>query len=348
MMNKLFTFLLAVFLPFLSSGQSTHEVKLEKQNAGLTGSLRGVDVVDGETVWIAGAGGVYSFSCDGGKSWKTGNVPGAEKLDFRDVHAFSAQHVLLMSCGNGSDSRIYQTRDGGKNWKLCYQNSYEKAFFNGIAFWDQQHGILTSDPIDEKPYLLVTQDAGEHWSPLQPSEIPVLKEGEFAFAASGTGIVTKGEQEVWLLTGGLVSRVFYSANRGKTWKAYSTPIVQGTPSEGIYSFCADGEEQAIAVGGSWKRTEETKGNVILSGDGGKTWRRAKGVAGVAFKECVKYLGDNCYIITGPTGTALSKDLGEHWETIDSTPFHAVDYHKESGIGWMVGAGGQVYRLEWQR
>jgi len=42
------------------------------------------------------------------------------------------------------------------------------------------------------------------------------------------------------------------------------------------------------------------------------------------------------------------DGGENWKSVDSTPFHAMDYHMESGAGWLVGARGKVFRMKWQR
>lgn len=73
-------------------------------------------------------------------------MPDTDKLDFRDVEAFSEDTAYLMSAGPGEDSRIYKTTDGGKAWKLQFKNAELKAFYNAIAFLDEKHGIALSDP----------------------------------------------------------------------------------------------------------------------------------------------------------------------------------------------------------
>ena len=53
---------------------------------------------------------------DAGKTWSVFKVPGAEKLDFRDVEGFSADEAVILSIGPGEDSRVYRTSDGGHTW----------------------------------------------------------------------------------------------------------------------------------------------------------------------------------------------------------------------------------------
>ena len=79
-------------------------------------------------VWASGTGGTVIRTIDGGKTWNVITVPGAEKLDFRDIEAFDANTAYILSIGNGENSRIYKTIDGGKTWQLEFQNSNEKAF----------------------------------------------------------------------------------------------------------------------------------------------------------------------------------------------------------------------------
>src|ERR1043165_2982125 len=119
-----------------------------KQTVGTTASLRGLAVVNEKVVWASGTGVTVSRTVDGGKTWKVMTVPGAEKLDFRDVEAFDANTAYILSIGNGESSRIYKTSDGGANWKLQFQNTNQKAFFDAIACWDKNNCIAMSDPVD--------------------------------------------------------------------------------------------------------------------------------------------------------------------------------------------------------
>src|SRR5207249_2350813 len=85
------------------------------QQSGTDASLRGLGAVNERVVWASGASGTWLKTTDGGATWKSGKVPGAERLDFRDLHTVDARTVYLMSIGAGEQSRIYKTADGGVN-----------------------------------------------------------------------------------------------------------------------------------------------------------------------------------------------------------------------------------------
>src|SRR5580704_10270027 len=59
--------------------------------------FRGLCVVTSEVAWVSGTKGTYGRTSDGGHIWMVDHVPGAEKLDFRDVKAFGALTACLMS-----------------------------------------------------------------------------------------------------------------------------------------------------------------------------------------------------------------------------------------------------------
>src|SRR5262249_10160226 len=101
-----------------------------KQSSGTTARLRGVSAVSLTVAWASGADGVYLKTTDGGATWRSATVPGAEALDFRDVEAFDADTAYLLSIGEGEHSRIYKTIDGGEHWRLQFTNSNPKAFFD--------------------------------------------------------------------------------------------------------------------------------------------------------------------------------------------------------------------------
>ncbi len=53
----------------------------EYVETGIQASLRGLSVVDSQSVWISGSGGSVAHTQDGGSSWSVEIVPGAEALD---------------------------------------------------------------------------------------------------------------------------------------------------------------------------------------------------------------------------------------------------------------------------
>src|SRR6478672_3973633 len=141
-MRSLFQMLLISICAFTGSVSA----QWIKQNVNTTASFRGLAVVNKNVVWASGTGGTVIRTIDGGRTWDVITVPGAEKLDFRDIEAFDANTAYILSIGNGESSRICKTVDGGKTWNLQFRNTDEKAFFDAIACWDSKTCIAMSDP----------------------------------------------------------------------------------------------------------------------------------------------------------------------------------------------------------
>jgi photosystem II stability/assembly factor-like uncharacterized protein len=132
------------------------------QPGGTDASLRGVSAVTSKAVWASGSEGVWLRTLDGGATWESGRVPGAEALDFRGVSGIDERVSYLLSSGPGEKSRIYKTTDGGRHWILLLTNPDAKGFFDAIAFWNPVHGIVLGDPIDGRAVVLTTEDGGQH------------------------------------------------------------------------------------------------------------------------------------------------------------------------------------------
>ena len=99
---------------YAQDASKDHQPALIPQHSGTKQLLIAVSPVNSQIVWAAGAGGTYVVTTDGGSTWKSGVVPGAEALQFRDVHGVSDQVAYLMSIGNDTgDFRIYETEDAG-------------------------------------------------------------------------------------------------------------------------------------------------------------------------------------------------------------------------------------------
>jgi len=307
-----------------------------KQDLKTTASFRGLDVVSEKVIWASGTGGTVVRTIDGGNTWSVIKVKGAEKLDFRDIEAFDENTAYVLSIGNGDSSRIYKTTDGGKNWKLQFKNMDKKAFFDSIAFWDEKHGLAQSDPVDGKYVFYATND-GETWTKLPTENMPAAKTGEAAFAASGTCIITKGENQIWLITGGMDARVFYSKNRGKSWKAYDTPIVNGTAGSGIFSIAMQSKKRGVIVGGNYEKPNDISNNLAFTKNAGKTWILGKGLGG--YRSGVAYIGSRVIIAVGSGGSDLSLDAGETWRTLDKENYNSVASTNNST--WAVGPKGMV-------
>jgi len=315
----------------------------QKQTVDTKASLRGLDVVSEKVVWASGTGGTFLKTIDGGKTWTVGKVPGAEKLDFRDIEAFDANTAYVLSIGDGESSRIYKTTDGGATWKMQFKNSNPKAFFDALAFWDEKHGIAMSDPVDGK-YVLLKTDDGENWTPMDTSKMPAAKTGEAAFAASGTCLITNGKKNAFIVSGGTDARVFRSTDRGLTWSVADTPFVKGTAGSGIFSIAMWDAKRGVIVGGNYEKPDENTNNAAFTPVGGKYWVPASGLNG--YRSGVAYIDKYTVIAVGTNGSDISMNGGGTWTAMntpggsDIKDLNAVA-SKGKDTAWAVGANGLV-------
>ncbi|PWK27764.1 photosystem II stability/assembly factor-like uncharacterized protein [Arcicella aurantiaca] len=338
-MKKIQQIILSVFITFQVNAQ------WQKQASNTDASFRAICAVSDKIVWIGGAKGTFLHTNDGGKKWITQQVVGAEKLDFRDVHAFDDKNAILMSAGEAEqgNAKFYRTEDGGKSWKVVYETTQKGVFFDGIDFWDKQNGIAFSDPIDGKFFIVKTKDGGKTWLPVNPANIPLNQENEAAFAASGTSLITVGTKQAYICTGGgEFARIFKTDNQGETWSVIKTDMPAGK-TNGLFGLRFWDNQHGIAVGGDYQEVEKAIPNVLLTSDGGKTWQNAPQTNPAGLKEGMGIYKKKFLIAVGPSGTCFSKDFGKSWIMIDKTPFHAISI-AENGI-WAVGGKGAIGKLD---
>ena len=331
-----FTF--AALLCCLSAGaQAQWRAQAVKTDA----DFRGVCAASAKVAWASGTKGTFCRTTDGGQTWAVGTVPGAEALDFRDVEAFGDNTAYLLSAGPGDASRIYQTIDGGKTWKLQFKNDEPKAFFNALAFWDETHGIALSDPVGGKFLLIATEDGGKTWTPLPEKSRPDALPKEGCFAASGTCLVARGENEVWFCAGGAkAARVLRSADRGKTWSAAETPLTAGVESAGAFSLAFRDRDHGVIVGGDYRKPDEAGASIATSKDGGKTWTLVE--KSMPFRSAVVWAKGR-WIVVGTSGSEVSIDDGTTWKPLDREKYNAVSF-TPAGDGWAVGPKGRIAKF----
>lgn len=305
--------------------------------------LRGLSVVTSSIVWTSGTSGTYALTTDGGRSWRSGVVPGAGELDFRDIHAVDARVAYALSAGEGEKSRIYKTTNGGQSWILQFRNREPKGFYDAIAFWDADHGIAMGDPLGGQFEILVTDDGGAHWDPIPEAGLPKALPKEGAFAASGTCLVTQGTANAWFATGGAANtRVFRSTDRGRTWTVATTPISAGAPSRGIFSLAFSDANHGVAVGGDYQAPEITERIVALTDDGGLSWRAAVGKPPGGYRSGVAWMpGTQTLVAVGPTGSDISTDGGATWTRLGTGGFHAIGFAAPDGPAWATGDDGRI-------
>jgi photosystem II stability/assembly factor-like uncharacterized protein len=313
----------------------------QQQTINSDADFRGLCAVSAKAAWVSGAKGTYGRTTDGGKTWSVGTVPGAAKLDFRDVEAFGEATAYLLSAGPGEDSRIYKTADGGKTWNLQFKNSDHQAFFDAMAFWDDKNGVALSDPVDGQFQLIVTDDGGTNWKRLAGKNLPPALPNEGAFAASGTCLVTHDKNDIWFCTGGAkTARVFHSKDRGQNWMVSQTPILAGTDSTGIFSLAFRDRDHGMIVGGDYRKPNDIGATAAITSDGGKTWTLID--KALPFRSAVAWAHDR-WIVAGTSGSHSSQDNGANWKLLDRQNYNSVAF-TSTGEGWAVGPKGRIAKF----
>lgn len=321
-------------------GASAHHASSPAWRLVTTGStqqFRGLAAVSRKIAWLAGSSGTVLRTSDGGRHWLDVSPPGLSDLEFRDIEAWDSRHAVALTIGTGTDSRVYRTSDGGATWQVTFTNDDPNAFYDCMAFFNAHDGLAVSDPVDGKFRLIATHDGGRSWSVVSPTGMPAALPGEFAFAASGTCLVTS-RHEAWIATGGGSSaRVFHSRDRGRRWTVADTPVVVG-PTAGIYSLAVSGR-RLEAVGGDFTAPSARVDVAASSRDAGRSWKLASVMTG-GYRSGVAFVGSRSLVAVGPTGSDVSTDNGRTWTTFDTGYFDTV-HRARDGAVWASGKDGRV-------
>ena len=326
-------------VPVATSIQSpTWHVQYEDSTALFIGMY----AVDANTVWVSGNGGRVGRTIDGGTTWEVKPVPGAESLQFRDVHGLSADVAYALSIGNGTDSRIYKTVDGGATWDISFQNTDENNFFDCMSFWDDARGFAFSDSYEGEFTLMRTMDGGATWARIDPAAVPDARPGEGAFASSGTCVVTRPGGLGWFVTGasGVDTRVMRTTDYGDTWSEVVTPMESGASTAGIFSLSMLNDTHGAIFGGDFGQPDSVFANVAVTRDGGASWTMAgsSNLGGSVFGgAAIPGAATESYVAVAPTGSDLSVDGGQTWNRIDSVSYWTVAFHSPDA-GWAAGPG----------
>ena len=264
--------------------------------------LRGLSPTGGKSYWASGSKGWLIRGHD--ERQDAMRIVGAEKLDFRGLHAFDDHHVLAMSAGPGEASQLWRTKDGGKTWKRIATNHDPEGFWDSIAFVDKKRGFILGDPTQGRFTVLYTADGGETWTRLKDEGVPPAAPNEGAFAASNGCVAIGPHGQVAFCTGGAgVARVYVSRGGGGVFVATDTPILADAASKGAFAVAYDKHGALWVCGGDYQKPKAAGVNLARMEPGRVTFEPVAAPAGYLSGVSVR---GSTVMATGLAGTIVSR------------------------------------------
>ncbi len=307
---------------------SIEEIKIDST------SIRAIHVLKDSTLFFTTSNGHIGMSAGFNNNMMTSKI----KYDtitphFRSI-ASNGSSIFVLSVGN--PALLYKYVDGES--QLVYKEEHENVFYDAMSFFDAQNGIAMGDPTEDCLSIIVTNDGGDNWTKIPCDKLPKVETGEAAFAASNTNIATV-DSNVWIVTGGQRARVFHSPDKGKSWKAYDTPITQGGKMTGIYSVDFYDHKNGIIFGGNWEQKNDNTSNKAITKDGGKTWKLVADNNEPGYKSCVQYIPNTNgkeLLAVGSTGVSFSNNGGYSWTEVSSEKDYYTVQFVNKNVAWLAG------------
>ena len=289
-------------------------------------NVRAIDIINNhDALFFATSRGEFGVISDETITFPI-TVSDSLKLNFRSV-ATTSQYRFGLTIG--SPALLYRMKNDLKD--IVYRENHPKVFYDAMAFWNDHEGIAIGDPTDGCMSIIITRDGGETWIKLPCNDLPQAEVGEAAFAASDTNIAIVGSH-TWLATGGKISRVLYSPDKGKSWQVFNTPIAQGLETQGMYAIDFYDELQGFAIGGDYTKPDENAANKIKTTDGGKTWQVVAKNRNPSYRSCVQYVPNRHgkeLVAVGFKGIDFSSDGGKTLKSLSNEGFYTLRFLNDS-------------------
>lgn len=294
-------------------------------------------------IWIGGTQGTVVHSHDGGLTWQESQVPGADKLDFRDLAIVNQQKILLMSAGPADKgaAKLFFSKDQGSTWHLLFDKKTGPYFFDAIA-WNhkKQEGIMLSDPMNGQFPLFRIKAKEEKVEEIMLRSFPTLLTREAAFAASGSSLLWI-HGKLNLVTGGSAqARILQSQDNTFTKFQVLHNSTPADSSSGFFSIGARNKSNYWVVGGNYLRLNENNIGILETRDAGLTWEKLHDYPNF-YMEKVLWTG-KYWIVAGPSKSAAYHPKTKKWISLGETHFHNVILHKKHIFA--VGSKGTLAKI----
>jgi len=289
-------------------------------------SIRAIAPIDENRVWFAANAGRVGLIDS--LTPKLATIKYEDSLlSFRSIATLRNTVFVMSVASPGVMYKIGFDGTEATNIEEVYVEKGEHVFYDAMAFWNDSEGIAMGDPTDDCLSVIITRDGGNNWIKTPCTSLPLVESGEAAFAASNSNIALFGDH-AWIVSGGKKARVFHSADKGKTWEVFNTPIIQGKEMTGIFSVDFFDENTGVIFGGNWEEKDLNEGNKAITKDGGKTWKLISNGAGPGYRSSVRFVpGTNGLgiVAVGSPGISYSPDGGESWIELSEEGFYAIEF-----------------------
>ena len=339
--------IILIFLSLITGSIKAQTPSLEILTSGTRTSLRGLSVVNDHVIWVSGSNGTVGKSTNGGKNWKWMKVNGFEKTDFRDIEAFDANTAVIM--GIAEPAYILKTSNGGESWRVVYENKMKGMFLDAMDFANNQRGIVVGDPIQGKIFIARTNNSGNTWEEIEEKQNrQIADSGEAFFAASGSNVKLFANDEYFIVSGGLRSRLITNSS------AIDLPLIQGKESTGANAIDIFDNgvpkkpgQRMIVVGGDFNADSLVQNNCFYSVNGGKDWL-APDTPPHGYRSSVEYLSKKDLLTCGINGVDYSNDGGKNWKWISKEGFNICRIARMGTAVFLAGNNGKIARVVWKK
>ncbi len=333
-MKKISILLLITFLLGCNAKQEVKAPKIQIKKFKIEDcSIRAITVLNDTSVAFAGSNGVFGIINNKGIISNLNKIKyDTIKPEFRTITS-TTNDIFILSVAN--PALLYKIKND--SLVLVYKEVNKKVFYDSMHFFDDKNGIAMGDPTENCLSIITTNNAGNTWHKMPCSNLPKIEKGEAAFAASNTNIKII-KDKVWLATGGLKSRVFYSSDKGKTWEVSNTPIIQGEATTGIYTIDFYDENNGIIAGGNYTNKFEKSTNKAITTNGGKTWTAIATNLSPNYVSCIQYVPNSKgkkIIAVSTNGIFYSGNSGKKWEKLSNEGFYAIKFVNKN-LAWLSG------------
>jgi photosystem II stability/assembly factor-like uncharacterized protein len=315
----LFSFLMFCVAAHLKAQTAWKTVK----NSGATNDLVAVFFTSGERGYVAGDKGFFTFTNDGGKSWKK-QVLNTDQ-DINEIYFRNDDNGYLVA-----GKKMFLTDDRGRSWReiRIYKPTDFKNLtpeFLSVRFADKRRGLIVGSLHNKEEevvdsLVMRTDNGGETWSRILVQSKFELYHLDFVDSSRGWIVGDKG-------------LILVTYDGGLNWEAQKS----GT-DKALFSVDFRDSTEGYAVG--------EKGTILRTESGGKTWETVKTNFPNTFLR-VDFADDKNGWIVGYGGTILrSSDKGRTWIKQDSgTKENIYGLFMTKKYGWAVGSKGLIIQYQ---